>query len=332
MFTADGGRYKRMLYRRLGTTGLKMSVITVGLGYNFETAADYKKCREIVLTAFNNGINSFDVSGEFGDPRGATEELFGKIIKEDLMPYRDEIIISTKVGGYLADDPMGEGGSRKHIMSQVNKSLKRLGLDYVDILYHENFDIDTNVEETAYALADVVKQGKALYVGVTNYNALETKRIADVLRRLGVPFVGGQNKYSLLTRNVDDEGMLDVYSTYGGGATCYHSLEHGLLTNKYIGGDEGSVPRVSPLDTTNAVTENGITEETRGILTKLNIVAVGRGQTLAQLALAWVLRNPKMASVIIGISSIPQLGEDISVIKKLGFTVDELKKLERAYK
>lgn len=328
MFNADPGRSRRMLYRRMGNTGIKVSVISLGLKHNFNTPEDFKSCREIVLTAFNNGINYFDLAGNFGEPEGMTEQLFGKIMQDDLMPYRDEIVISTKVGGRsLSDAPMSEGGSRKLILSQINKSLARLKVPYVDILYHENYDHDTNAEETALALAEVVRQGKALYIGLTNYNRLETMRMAELLKKLDVPFVGGQVRYSYLIRDPEDEGIADVLYDYGGGTMAYQCLAQGLLTNKYINQDvpkecratKPFIPTLNPED---------ITEELRGTLTKLNIVAAQRAQSIGQMCLAWVLRNQKVATAVVGVCKISQLAEDIGVLKKLGFTPDELRKLD----
>lgn len=328
MFNADPGRSRRMLYRRMGNTGIKVSVISLGLKHNFNTPEDFKSCREIVLTAFNNGINYFDLAGNFGEPEGMTEQLFGKIMQDDLMPYRDEIVISTKVGGRsLSDAPMSEGGSRKLILSQINKSLARLKVPYVDILYHENYDHDTNAEETALALAEVVRQGKALYIGLTNYNRLETMRMAELLKKLDVPFVGGQVRYSYLIRDPEDEGVADVLYDYGGGTMAYQCLAQGLLTNKYINQDvpkecratKPFIPTLNPED---------ITEELRGTLTKLNIVAAQRAQSIGQMCLAWVLRNQKVATAVVGVCKISQLAEDIGVLKKLGFTPDELRKLD----
>lgn len=327
MFNADSGRFRRMLYRRMGNTGLKVSVVSLGLAHNFATANTFKSCREIVLTAFNNGINYFDLSGNFGSPIGMTEEIFGRIMKDDLDPYREEIVISTKIGGPTTDAPMGEGGSRKLILTSIDKSLKRLGVDYVDILFHENYDFDTNPEETALALAEVVKRGQALYIGLTNYSTLQVRRMAEIFRRLDVPFVGGQIKYSFLVRDPEDDNVIDEYSNYGGGVMGYQCLAQGLLTNKYISGELPESCRAVK-DYITTLTPEDVTEELRGTLTKLNIVAAQRAQTIAQISLAWVLRNQKIATVIVGVSKIPQLAENIGVIKKLGFTPDEIRKLD----
>ena len=327
MFNADPGRSRRMLYRRMGTTGIKVSVISLGLKHNFNTLQEAKSCREIVLTAFNNGINYFDLAGNFGEPAGMTEEIFGNIMKEDLMPYRDEIVISTKVGGKSASDaPMSEGGSRKLILSQVDKSLARLKVPYVDILFHENYDHDINPEETALALAEVVKQGKALYIGLTNYSSLEVRRMADLLKRLDVPFIGGQVRYSYLIRDPEDDGVVDTLYDFGGGTMAYQCLAQGLLTNKYISQDVPEVCRATK-EFIPTLNREDVTEELRGTLTKLNIVAAQRAQSIGQISLAWVLKNQKIATVIVGVCKIPQLAENIGVLKKLGFTPDELKRL-----
>ena len=327
MFNADPGRSRRMLYRRMGTTGIMVSVISLGLKHNFNTPTEFKSCRELVLTAFNNGINYFDLAGNFGEPAGMTEELFGKIMADDLMPYRDEIVISTKVGGKSTSDaPMSEGGSRKLILTQIDKSLARLKVPYVDILFHENYDHDINPEETALALAEVVKQGKALYIGLTNYTSLEVRRMADLLRKLDVPFIGGQVRYSYLIRDPEDDGVIDTLYDFGGGTMAYQCLAQGLLTNKYIGQDIPEVCRATK-DFIPTLNKEDITEELRGTLTKLNIVAAQRAQSIGQMSLAWVLRNQKIATAIIGVCKIPQLAENIGVLKKLGFTPDELKRL-----
>jgi len=328
MFNADSGRFRRMLYRRMGNTGIKVSVVSLGLAHNFATANTFKSCREIVLTAFNNGINYFDLSGNFGSPMGMTEEIFGRIMRDDLIPYRDEIVISTKIGGLGSGDaPMGEGGSRKLILSGIDKSLERLGISYVDILFHENYDFDTNPEETALALADVVKKGKALYVGLTNYTALQVRRMAEIFKRLDVPFVGGQVKYSYLIRDAEDDNVIDAYAEYGGGAMGYQSLAQGLLTNKYISDELPESCRATK-DYINTLAPDDVTDELRGVLTKLNIVAAQRSQSIAQIALAWVLRNQRVATVVVGVSKISQLAENIGVIKKLGFTPDELRRID----
>ena len=256
-----------------------------------------------------------------------TEELFGKIMVDDLMPYRDEIVISTKVGGKSTSDaPMAEGGSRKLILSQVNKSLARLKVPYVDILFHENYDHDINPEETALALAEVVKQGKALYIGLTNYTSLEVRRMADLLRKLDVPFIGGQVRYSYLIRDPEDDGVVDTLYDFGGGTMAYQCLAQGLLTNKYIGQDIPEVCRATK-EFIPTLNREDITEELRGTLTKLNIVAAQRAQSIGQMSLAWVLRNQKIVTAIVGVCKIPQLAENIGVLKKLGFTPDELKRL-----
>ena len=327
MFNADAGRSRRMLYRRMGTTGIKVSVISLGLRHNFNTPQEFKSCREIVLTAFNNGINYFDLSGNFGEPAGMTEEIFGKILQDDLMPYRDEIVISTKVGGKsISDAPMAEGGSRKLILSQVEKSLARLKVPYVDILFHENYDHDINPEETALALAEVVKRGKALYIGLTNYSSLEVRRMADLLLKLNVPFVGGQVRYSYLIRDAEDDGVVDTLYDFGGGTMAYQCLAQGLLTNKYISQDVPDVCRATK-EFIPTLTKEDVTEELRGTLTKLNIVAAQRAQSIGQMSLAWVLKNQKIATAVVGVCKIPQLAENIGVLKKLGFTPDELKRL-----
>ena len=328
MFNADPGRSRRMLYRRMGNTGIKVSVVSLGLKHNFNTPEDFKSCREIVLTAFNNGINYFDLAGNFGDPEGMTEQLFGKIMQDDLMPYRDEIVISTKIGGRtMSDAPMSEGGSRKLILSQINKSLARLKVSYVDILFHENYDHDINPEETALALAEVVKQGKALYIGLTNYTSLEARRMADLLKKLDVPFVGGQVRYSYLIRDPEDDGVIDTLYEFGGGTMAYQCLAQGMLTNKYISQDIPKECRATK-EFIPTLNKEDITEDLRGTLTKLNIVAAQRAQSIGQISLAWVLKNQKIATVVVGVCKIPQLAENIGVLKKLGFTPDELRKLD----
>lgn len=327
MFDADKSRSRRMLYRRMGTTGLKVSIISLGLKHNFNTPQEFKSCREIVLTAFNNGINYFDLSGSFGTPSGMTEEIFGRIMADDLMPYRDEIIISTKVGGpSISDAPMAQGGSRKLILSQVDKSLERLRVPYVDILFHENYDHGTNPEETAQALAEVVKQGKALYIGLTNYTALETKLMADLLKQYGVPYVGGQIQYSYLVSDADSDGVIDRIAEFGGGVMAYQVLAQGLLTNKYAQLEIPDVCRAKK-EFIPTLTEDDITEELKGTLTKLNTVAAQRAQSIAQFSIAWVLRNPKIATCVLGISRIAQLAENIGSLKNLAIKPEELRKL-----
>ena len=309
-----------MKYNRCGNSGLFLPAVSLGLWHNFGGTAPYDRSREMVLGAFDMGITHFDLANNYGPPIGSAEETFGKILKSELGSYRDEIIISTKAGFRMWDGPYGEWGSKKYLIASLDQSLKRMGLDYVDIFYSHRPDPDTPLEETCDALAQAVKSGKALYVGVSNYSPEQTARAYDLLKERGVTLLIHQPSYSMLNRWVED-GLLDTIEEKGMGAIAYSPLAQGLLTNRYFNG----IPADSRAGGECIFLNDGnITPELLDKTYKLNEIAQNRSQTLAQMALAWVLKSSAMTSVIIGASRLSQIKENAAFIEKLDFTQDEL--------
>ncbi len=330
MFIANENRYDHMIYRRLGTSGLKLPVLSFGMWQNFGIDDDYEKCKEIILEAFNHGITHFDLANNYGPPAGHAEEVMGRILKEGLGKYRDELIISTKAGYYMWKGPYGDFGSRKYLMASLDQSLKRLGLDYVDIFYHHRFDEGTNLYETMLALRDIVLQGKALYVGLSNYRSDQLIKAYKILKELNVPYVITQPSYSMLNRWIEDDGLLETQHQLGGGTICFSALKQGLLTNKYIH-DIPSDARVNKKSSL-WLKPSDVTDELREKLKKLDIVAKKRKQSIAQMALAWVLRNPKMTSTLISTSKVSQLYENVKTLEHLEFTIEEINEIENILK
>lgn len=330
MYVANKDRYKKMIYRRLGNSGLKLPVLSYGMWLNFGEMNDYALCREMILKAFDNGITHFDLANNYGPPPGHAEKLFGKILKEDLMPYRDELIISTKAGYGMWEGPYGDFGSRKYLMASLDQSLKRLGIPYVDIFYHHRYDYETNLYETMLALRDIVLQGKALYVGLSNYNANQLKEAYKILKELHVPYVITQPSYSMLNRWIEDDNLPKTQSTLGGGVIAYSVLAQGRLTNKYIK-DIPSDSRAKK-DYIAFLHEKDITKDLREKLIKLDKIAKSRGQSIAQMALSWALRDPLLTSVLISTSKPAQLEENLEAIDKLEFSKEELDQIEEALK
>ena len=325
-YTADTKRYETMQYRRCGRSGLKLPSVSLGLWHNFGVIDDYEKCRTIVHTAFDNGITHFDLANNYGPPPGGAEQTFGKIFHQDLKPYRDEIIVSTKAGYGMWPGPYGEWGSKKYLVSSLDQSLKRMGLEYVDIFYHHRPDPETPLEETMGALDLIVRQGKALYVGISNYSAAETEKAIEVLNSLGTPLLIHQAKYSMLVRWVE-EGLLDVLSKNGVGCIAFSSLAQGILTSKYLNG----IPmdsRAASARGNGAIESNVLTEEILNKVRRLNEIAQNRGQSMAQMALAWILKDQRMTSVIIGASKSEQVADSIQSLKNYQFTSDELNAIE----
>jgi len=330
MFQANANRYEKMKYRRLGTSGLKLPVMSLGMWWNFGAVDEYDTCKKIVLEAFNNGVAHFDLANNYGPPPGSAEITMGRILKEELMPYRDEIIISTKAGYSMWPGPYGDFGSRKYLMASLDQSLKRLGLDYVDIFYHHRYDAETSLEETMTALADIVRSGKALYVGLSNYNSEQIKRASKLLIELQVPYVITQPSYSMLNRWIEKDNLLQTQFDAGGGTICFVALAQGLLSNKYIDG----IPSDSRLmkEHIKHINKSAVTEELVQKLMKLDVIAKRRNQTISQMAIAWVLRNPHMTSTVLGISKVEQLYENIKTLEHLEFTDSELREIEEALK
>jgi L-glyceraldehyde 3-phosphate reductase len=324
VYAAAPDRYERMEYRRSGRSGLVLPAISLGLWHNFGPDRPYETRRAIVRRAFDLGVTHFDLANNYGPPYGAAEETFGRLLRDDLGPYRDELVISTKAGYDMWPGPYGDGGSRKYLLASLDQSLGRLGLDYVDIFYSHRFDPETPLEETMGALDTAVRQGKALYAGISSYGAADTRRAVAIMRDLGTPITLHQPSYSLLDRWIEPE-LLDVVEEEGIGCIAFSPLAQGVLTDRYLDGvPEGS--RAS-LNTTLPPSrlDGGMLETVRG----LNELAAGRGRTLAQLALAWALRDPRMTAVIVGASSVAQLESNLAALDDLDFTADELAEIDR---
>lgn len=319
-YLPNSKRYDGMVYNRCGNSGLKLPAISLGLWHNFGGVDSYENARAMIRRAFDLGITHFDLANNYGPPPGSAEETFGKILKHDLLGYRDEIIISTKAGYYMWPGPYGDMGSKKYLVSSLDQSLKRMNLDYVDIFYHHRPDPDTPLEETMAALDLIVRQGKALYVGISNYNAQETKRAIAILKEQKTPFVIHQAEYSMLDRGVEAE-LLPVLSEEGAGCIAFVPLAQGLLTNKYLDG----IPHDSRAAKENTFLDRkDVTPEVISKVTQLDRLAKERGQSLAQMALAWVLREKVVTSALIGASKVSQIEENIAALEKLQFSADEL--------
>jgi L-glyceraldehyde 3-phosphate reductase len=318
-------RYQTMTYRRSGRSGLKLPAISLGLWHNFGHTRPLETQREIVRRAFDLGVTHFDLANNYGPPAGSAETNFGEILRTDLAAHRDEIVISSKAGYFMWEGPYGEWGSRKQLVSSLDQSLRRLGVDYVDIFYHHRPDPETPLEETMSALDAIVRSGKALYVGLSNYTAEQTTRAAELLRGLGTPLLIHQPSYSMLNRWIERDGLLDALETAGAGCIAFSPLQQGLLTDRYLKG----VPSDSRVATSHFLNESDLSDDTMDKVRALNGIAAGRGQTLAQLALAWALRDPRMTSLIIGASSVTQLEGNIAALGNLSFTDDELAEIEK---
>jgi len=323
-YSAKESRYKAMKYRRCGRSGLDLPEISLGFWHNFGGNDSYETGRETVLTAFDSGVTHFDLANNYGPPPGSAEIVFGRILKENLLPYRDEIIVSTKAGYNMWPGPYGEWGSRKYLVASLDASLKRMGLDYVDIFYHHRPDPKTPLEETMNALADIVRQGKALYAGISNYSAEESAEAIPMLRSLGVPCLIHQANYSMLNRWTE-EGLLNVLEREGTGCICFSPLAQGLLTNRYL---DGSIPSGSRASKGVFLKASAITDELLKKLNALNAVAREGGGTLATMAIRWILRDRRNTSVLVGASSSAQLKENLSSLAQAPLTAEELEKID----
>ncbi|GEB57359.1 L-glyceraldehyde 3-phosphate reductase [Streptomyces gardneri] len=321
MYTAHPARYDDMPYRRSGRSGLKLPALSLGLWHNFGPDRPAQTQRAILRRAFDLGITHFDLANNYGPPPGAAESALGEFLRTDFAPYRDELVVSTKAGYLMWPGPYGEWGSRKSLLSSLDQSLGRLGLDYVDVFYSHRFDPDTPLEETMGALHSAVQQGKALYVGVSNYSAEQTREAARILGELGTPLTIHQPRYSMLDRRPEDEGLLDALDDLRVGSIAYSPLEQGLLTGRYLDGvpDDSRAASDSPFLNRDALTEDLVTR-----LRALNDIAASRGQTLAQLALAWVLRGGRVTSALVGASSARQLEDSVAALRNLEFDTEEL--------
>lgn len=326
-YTAADNRYTTMQYRRCGNSGIQLPALSLGLWHNFGDVDDAANFRQILHTAFNCGITHFDLANNYGPPPGSAETNFGKILKQDFHTYRDEIIISSKAGYYMWPGPYGEWGSKKYLVSSLDQSLKRMQLDYVDIFYHHRPDPDTPLEETMAALDLFVRQGKALYVGISNYPADRAAQAFEILKQLGTPCLIHQPKYSMFDRWVEG-GLLDVLEKYKVGCIPFSPLAQGLLTNKYING----IPEGSRATKGVFLKAEQITEEVLHKIKALNKLAVNRNQTLAQMALAWLLKDDRVTSVLIGASRPEQLLDSTACLQNIKFSQDELEKIESILK
>ena len=324
-YTPSETRYDSMLYNRCGRSGLKLPAISLGLWHNFGGVDTYENARAMVRRAFDLGITHFDLANNYGPPPGSAEVTFGKILAQDLVPHRDEIIISTKAGYRMWAGPYGEWGARKYLIASLDQSLKRMGLDYVDIFYSHRFDPDTPLEETMGALDYAVRSGRALYAGISNYRPEQTRRAAQILRELGTPCLIHQPSYSMFNRWVED-GLLDTLDDEGIGAICFSPLAQGLLTNKYLGGDIPADSRAAKPH--GFLRPAHITEGKLAKVRQLNAIAQARGQTMAQLALAWVLRRKTVTSALIGASKVRQIEDSVGALRNLAFSAEELQAIE----
>ena len=321
MYKASEERYNSMPYYRCGNSGLKLPGVSLGLWHNFGKTATHANMKDMLFTAFDNGITHFDLANNYGPEPGRAEINFGKILKEDLLHYRDEMIISTKAGYLMWDGPYGDWGSRKYLLASLDQSLKRMGLEYVDIFYHHRMDPETPLEETMGALAYAVSSGKALYVGLSNYNGETLERATAILNDLKCPFIINQNRYSIFDRTIENNGLKETSERLGKGIIAFSPLAQGLLTNRYLNG----VPEDSRVRTDGRfLKESILTEEKLSQITRLNELAAQRGQTLAEMALAWVLKDGVITSVLIGASKSSQILDNIKALENTHFTQEEL--------
>ena len=320
-------RYARMPYRRCGRSGLRLPALSLGLWHNFGDATPLALQREMVLTAFDLGITHFDLANNYGPPPGSSETNFGRLLRTDLAAHRDELIVSTKAGWEMWPGPYGQGGgSRKHLLASLDQSLRRLGLDHVDIFYSHRYDADTPLAETASALADAVRQGKALHVGLSSHSAGKTAEMAALLRGLGVPCLIHQPSYNLLNRWIEN-GLLDTLAAEGIGCIAFTALAQGLLTDKYLAGIPADARINRPGGASLAAAH--LNDANLARVRALDAIAKARGQSLAQMALAWVLRDPRVSSTLIGASSAAQIRENVAALDRLDFSADELAAIER---
>jgi len=318
-------RYDAMQYRRCGRRGLKLPVLSLGLWHNFGHDRPYDTQRAIVRRAFDLGITHVDLANNYGPPYGAAEINFGRMLAGDLRPHRDELVISTKAGYDMWPGPYGEWGSRKYLLASLDQSLARMGLDYVDIFYSHRLDPDTPLEETMGALDTAVRSGRALYAGISSYNSERTRQAAAILAELGTPLLISQPSYSMFNRWIEEDGLLDTLEEVGAGCIGFSPLAQGLLTDRYLDG----VPADSRVATGGAMGRNMLTEDRLDHVRKLNDLAARGGRSLAQLALAWALRDPRMTSLVIGASSVAQLEDSLAALDRLDVTEDELTEIDR---
>lgn len=325
MYEPNSERYLTMTYNRCGKSGLKLPAVSLGLWHNFGDTADYENMKALVFTAFDNGITHFDLANNYGPAPGSAERNFGKILKEELSSYRDELIISTKAGYDMWEGPYGNWGSRKYLLASLDQSLKRLGLDYVDIFYHHRPDPDTPLEETMGALAHAVSSGKALYAGLSNYSGEQLEKAEKILTELKCPFIINQNRYSVFDRTIEQNGLKSTAARLEKGIIAFSPLAQGMLTNRYLNG----IPADSRIMTDGRfLKQSAVTPERLEQIRSLNEIANERGQTLAEMALAWVLKDGVVTSVLIGASKPSQILDNIKAINNTAFSAEELKRID----
>ena len=325
MYQADEKRYEEMKYNRCGASGLLLPAVSLGLWHNFGSIGNFDNMLDMCHTAFDHGITHFDLANNYGPVYGAAEENFGRILKKDLGVYRDELVISTKAGYDMWPGPYGNWGSKKYLVARLDQSLKRMGLDYVDIFYHHRPDPNTPLEETVRALDGIVRSGKALYVGISNYNKEQTIAAAELFKELGTPFIINQRKYSMFVRDIEKDGLKDYAAAHGIGIITFSPLAQGLLTDRYLHG----IPEDSRVRTDGRfLKEAAIVEETLKKVRALNDLASQRGQTLAQMALSWILRDGDITSVLIGASKPSQILDNIGIVHATSFSDEERRKIE----
>ena len=323
MYVANNQRYDSMQYRRSGRSGVQLPAVSLGLWHNFGGVDNFENSRAMLRRAFDLGITHFDLANNYGPPYGSAEENFGQIFKKDFLPYRDELIISTKAGWDMWPGPYGDLGSRKYMLASLDQSLKRMGLEYVDIFYHHRPDPDTPMEESLGALDTAVRSGRALYAGISAYNAKQTAQALNILRALGTPCLIHQPKYSMFVRE-PEQGLLDVLGNEGVGCIVFSPLAQGLLSDRYLKG----IPEDSRAARNLFLTKDNISEATLSKVRALNKIARERGQSLAEMAVAWVLRDPRVTSALVGTSRVSQVDDNVAALKNLKFSADELKKID----
>lgn len=325
MYLASDKRYESMKYNRCGRSGLMLPALSLGLWHNFGDTGDSANMEQMCFTAFDNGITHFDLANNYGPEAGSAERNFGRILKEHFRPYRDEMIISTKAGYDMWEGPYGNWGSRKYLIASLDQSLMRLGIDYVDIFYHHRMDPETPLEETMGALAQIVRSGKALYVGLSNYDGNTLSKATAILDRMDVPFIINQNCYNILDRTVENNGLKETSAALGKGIICFSPMAQGLLTGKYLNG----IPEDSRIKTDGRfLNESRLDDTTTAKIRALDNIAKKRGQLLPEMALAWLLRQPEITSVLIGASKPSQITANIKALDNIDFTDEELKEID----
>ena len=325
MYIANDKRYEKMTYNRVGNSGLKLPAVSLGFWHNFGDKDNYSNMEEMCFTAFDNGITHFDLANNYGPAAGSAEKNFGRIFKEHFKPYRDEMIISTKAGYFMWDGPYGDGGSRKYLISSLNQSLERMGLDYVDIFYHHRMDPNTPLEETMLALDQIVKSGKALYAGLSNYDGPTLAKATAILEEFHTPFIINQNSYNILNRTIENNGLKETSAKLGKGIICFSPLAQGLLSDRYL----KDIPADSRVKKDGRFLKEETVNEKRDILIKLNEIASARNQTLAEMALAWILKDSAITSVLVGASRPGQILDNIKALENTSFSKEELAAIDK---